>query len=274
MSDKTELEQALEQGAIVGEPKMVSARDIPYAVVPSGTEMVSLEKLLAAPFRKRGMAQMTEVASFIRYVNDHKTEGTAVFMTVSGTSSPVFTGCIDYHGKETGELSEPGWREHVARFNPVFSEEWNAWMAVQGQQKDQEQFALFIEQRQLDIQTPSGADLLELTTNLQATTTLDLRQAITLQSGLVQVSYDEKQTTASKGTEVTIPKELALAIPVYRGGKRYALTARLRYRIHGRKMLFWTEVMEIPRTLDYVNTEFCDAVAKQTGITPYVGSYS
>lgn len=272
MSDKTELEQALEQGALTGEHKMVSIGDIPYAVVPNGAEMVSLEKLLATPFRKRGMAQMTDVTSFIRYVNDHKTESTAVF--VSGTSSPVFTACIDYHGKETEEDGQPGWREHVARFNPVFSEEWNAWMAGQGQQKDQEQFALFIEQRQLDIQTPSGADLLELTTNLQATTTLDLRQAITLQSGLVQVSYDEKQTTASKGTEVTIPKELALAIPVYRGGKRYALTARLRYRIHGRKMLFWTEVMEIPRTLDYVNTEFCDAVAKQTGITPYVGSYS
>lgn len=97
----------------------------------------------------------------------------------------------------------------------------------------QKDFAEFLEDHALDVVTPEGSDLLEIVSDLEATSSGSFKGKVSLQNGDVSLAYQNETET-----NVEIPKEIKLGIPLFEHGQRYSLTGRLRFRVHGGEVYF------------------------------------
>jgi hypothetical protein len=94
-------------------------------------------------------------------------------------------------------------------------------------------FANFLEDHLEDVLEPSGQHLLEIATDLEASSTGGFKGKVNLDNGSVRLSYqDEVETT------VEVPRTLTLGIPLFEHGDRYKLGARLRFVIQGGSVKF------------------------------------
>ena len=88
-----------------------------------------------------------------------------------------FTGIIDYHS------AAPATCDHQVVLKLQFSEEWKRWTAISNKLMPQADFARFLEENSSDISVPSGADLLEIASDLSAARKVDFRSAVRLDNG-------------------------------------------------------------------------------------------
>lgn len=105
-----------------------------------------------APKRRSGNAEMTRIGSFIEHVNRFKTGSSALFARDDMTT-PRLTAVLDYHHAVTdlGDLG-PDFCDHTAGFAFPLSEEWKAWVKLNGKAMDNIEFAEFLEERFIDIE--------------------------------------------------------------------------------------------------------------------------
>ncbi len=146
-------------------------------------------------------------------------------------------GILDYHKPE-----DPSWCEHRITYTAPRSPEWATWTGRNAKPMGQSDFAQFIEDNIVDIRTPPGAEMLEISRNLQAKKQVAFSSAIRLADGSQEFTYaEEVQGSSSKG-KFAIPEKFTLGIPVFRGDQPYEVTARLRYRIDGGKLQLWYDL--------------------------------
>src|SRR4051812_44752552 len=121
MSEENMVESILEAGR--AQAGLINAPDIaaPFLLVPHDTTLVSLDKFMPAPDRKRATVTLQDPDSFARYVEAHKTGQTALFADLRETGA-TFLAIFDYHGP--GHDGMPGWREHRAVYPCPESVEW------------------------------------------------------------------------------------------------------------------------------------------------------
>jgi uncharacterized protein YfdQ (DUF2303 family) len=101
----------------------------------------------------------------------------------------------------------------------------------------QEDFAEHVEVGLDDIAEPAGADVLEMAQTFHAKAHSTFRQATRLATGETQFQYDEEvAATAGKTGTLEIPSVLKLALSPFVGEERYAVIARLRYRLSGGRL--------------------------------------
>jgi len=123
---------------------------------PAGREVKSvkalLDEYLERPERLKTTAELTTAESFIDYMNRFKKPESAVF--AGGTvKSPEMLGMVDYHG--VGPNADPSFCEHIAKYTFPLSDPMTAWInATREGLKDQATFAVFLQDRQYDIENP------------------------------------------------------------------------------------------------------------------------
>lgn len=223
----------IKAGQNLAEPKVVGD-GIPFAVIPEGSSVEDLEKLLLAPKRARGAVAAHDVATFNAYFNKFKGADSAAFGNQQGFQ---VVGIIDYHGPST-----PAFREHRVTYTAPRSKEWETWKGANGRRMPQADFAQFIEDNVVDIRTPAGADVLEVSRNLQAQKAVVFNSALRLADGSQQFTYSETiDGSTAKGT-IKVPEQFTLGIPVFFGGAPYEVIARLRYRINEGKLQMWFDL--------------------------------
>lgn len=86
--------------------------DIPSVVLPGGTEVRSLEKLMDRPARMRQNYETVRIPDFVRYVNESASKqsgDSAVYVLPDGSAA---TAMIDH-----GTVSEPLWGDHKAHLS-------------------------------------------------------------------------------------------------------------------------------------------------------------
>lgn len=228
----------------------------PFVVIPKGANLLDLEKLLPHPARKRGSAILHDAASFVAYVNAHKTAGTRLFANANA-NAPAFLAILDHHSDGDGD---PGWCGHWADYACPKSLEWIAWMGANKKEMGQEQFAQFLEDNLPDIIDPVGADVLTVAQSLEATTKVRFGSAIRLDNGQRQLIYEEAiEGSANRGT-MKIPAAFTIAIPPFQGSPRFKLMARLRYRIpkDGGALTLW---YDLHRPEKVIEVAFFDELA-------------
>jgi uncharacterized protein YfdQ (DUF2303 family) len=124
---------------------------VEYIAVPKSFELKSIdsEARLASPRRTLATAALSDVESFLAYVQRHSAEGSAVWCKFDPQSYALEFGAVF---DEIGPGSMPAWRGHKAIYKPVAAAEWKAWIANDGaaQAKDQLMFALFLERHESD----------------------------------------------------------------------------------------------------------------------------
>ena len=201
------------------------------------------------PKRRKGNAQADTLASFIDLVNRHKDTDSVVFAKLIGPPgvpfAPYMQAVIDYHTI----IHLPRWLGHRISYSFPISDEFQAWNKADGAAMIQANFAEFIEERIPDfteadadekllyepiMQTKFGAPskLMELSRGMQVNVNSVVKEALTLQSGEMQVQYEEAHVDAA-GKPLKIPGLFVISIPLFVGAEPTRLPVRLRYRKQG-----------------------------------------
>lgn len=234
---------------------------------------VDNEPLLPAPRRKQGRVSLIEPESFIAYVARHGVEDqTTIWCAVDYAAGRVgFQAILNDHG---GKPDDPHWRDHVAVFNPKFSDEWKRWNRHNGSENKftQFEFASFIEENLKDIrsvdESPSGAQMLTMALNMEANQDVKFKSAIRLQSGGVSLQY-EAQEDENTAKSMQLFERFTIGIPVFWAGEAYQLGARLRYRVRDSKLTFWYELVRQDLVLEDATKTLIAKIQDGVGELPF-----
>lgn len=127
----------------------------PFIVMPEGKKVQSLKPLLdeylQAPERRKGTAVVTDLDSLIVHANRFKDEGSVLFAR-ENREQPSLQVVLNYHA--AGSEGVPRFGDHRARYDFPLSDEWKAWMKLNGRPMGQGEFAIFMEDRIADVLAP------------------------------------------------------------------------------------------------------------------------
>lgn len=249
-------QSAINAGLTLGTVRTIEGK--PFVVIPDDSSVKDLEAYLPAPTRKSGTVKLRDTDSFVAYVNAEKTEATRIY---GNLISPYFEAVFNDHG------ATPAWKDYRATYACPLSVEWQTWKGQNAKQMSQEQFAQFIEDNLPDIAQPPAAEMLEISRTLEAKKKVNFASGIRLSNGQNELTYEETISgTAAKGKFV-VPEEFTIGIPVLEGGPRYAVTARLRYRIaDGGRMSMWFELVRPHKILEDAVKDVCKSITEKTSI--------
>lgn len=247
---------AVKLGAAICDPNMIGST--PVVILPGGFSETSLEKFLPAPTRAKGLTMLRDQDSFVAFVAGLLNDSTTVY---GRYNPPQFVAVFN----DTTPAGGPGWKDHRAQYDCPTSVEWNIWKGADGKRMTQADFAQFIESNLPDIASPPAADMLEISRSLEAKKKVDFASGIRLSNGQNEITYTEEITgTAQKG-KLSIPETFEIGIAVLEGGPRYAVEARLRYRIDSGKLQMWYELVRPHKILEDAVKEVWDGIATALG---------
>jgi len=234
---------------------------VAYAVPTSmgGVAVIDTDAYAPSPRRATAHRHVSDAESFVTYLNRHKLPGTEVFAHVLSSS---VIGIIDSH---EGTAADPGWQGHKVSLALEHSKEWIAWNDRDlGQNPkgwfDQQEFAEFIEDRALDVIEPDHASLIELALKFEATSRSEFKSHQRLDDGSVQFDYTDTVTAkAGPKGDITIPKQLRLALRPYIGGPRVYVYAQFRFRVNGGALKLG---FALERPENILETAFSDIVTE------------
>lgn len=222
MSDANGVTAAVAAGvAMADAPIMIEG--VPHLIVPEGYQAENFARLMPAPLRPDTTVKLDDTASFIAFVQQHRTEATTLYLNQAAST---FTAIFDDH-----RPGAPGWREFRAAFAPKLAPNWSAWAACSGREMSQERFAEFVEDNLPDIVDPPAADMLTVSRELIAKKKVHFAQGIRLANGQTELTYREEISGQTKGGKMAIPEIFYLGMSVYAGEPPHKVGARLRYRI-------------------------------------------
>lgn len=221
---------------------------VPIAVVPEGAGKVSIKSLKpfmdewrSAPERRRGVAKINTPASLLALIDRHKDEDSAIFADIDA-ASPSIVAIFDYHKLD----GNPRFGQHRAVYSFPLSLEWKAWKKSDGAAMGQADWAAFIEEHIAELASPTDAEraqyeglfgtkiatpaeLIGLSRGLQVTVEAKIRDFRTLQSGEIEVSYEEVHKDG-RGEKLIVPGLFVANIPFFVDAEPSRVLARLRYR--------------------------------------------
>src|SRR5262245_14740370 len=213
----------------------------PVLVVPTGVQVLDVERLLEHPSTQRAQVAVREPGSFCDYVLRYLTPATALFASLPELS---ITAVLDYH--DTAQPSEQHgavagqarWGQHRAVLTLERTPAWQQWAAIDGKKLGQEAFAEFLDQHLPDIAQPAGADVLEIVRTLEATRAVNFRSAIRLDNGAHHFTYEDTIKATGGPGALDVPSTIVLGLAPFAGAPLYKLEARLRYRLDDGRLSF------------------------------------
>lgn len=263
-------------------------KSLPLVWDPKAGQLVSLKTFAEAyrlrPREKAGSAVVYTLDSFITLTKRHQTAHSAVFANTDWRA-PTFTSVIDYHPSETGGGADNG--KHRVHYAFPLSEEWKAWVEMDGEFMDQMKFAIFLEDRIADLSSPTDAEkialerdfattvanpaqLIQLSRGLKVHVSSQVAAEHVLQSGAGEIKWSE-QHQGSDGKPLVVPGMFLLDIAPFFMGEKSRIPVRLRYRVAGGKVLWMFQIYRPDvHVTERVQTDL-DAVAKETGLPCFEG---
>lgn len=246
----------------------VAVGNTPHVILPPGYTRVDLadavEKTQPAPARKRGTATLTDVASFLSYCADQAAQATGYIY--ADVDSRVLTAVFNDMKADTG------WRDHRATFKAELTPEASKWIGKDGNVFTQGEFAEFIEDNFADLQGTESQNLLTVATTIAASTSINFSSAKRLHDGQTQLVYNENiEATAGVDGTLSIPKTFALGLRLFKNGEGYALTARLKYRMHSGAVKFWYELDRPERAIEDAFKGYVAQAGEASGYTVLLG---
>lgn len=215
-----------------------------------------------APRRLRGTATFTELPSFLAHVNRFKDAASVIFADLSTLK---LTAVLNYHhGAGHGVPGGPGaprWADHKAVYTCPLAPEWVAWTALHDKGITQAHLAEFIDEHITDVigeegndNAPAPAKLLEGVRELNLHSAAKFQSAINLDTGEVQFKYEEEHKGGASG-QMKLPRAFVIAIPVFKGGDRYRIEVRLKYRLKDAGITFFLALQLLDKVKDKAFSE-------------------
>jgi len=229
------IEAAIEAGKKIGEIKKIQEDgDSTFYLVHEDFKIQKVDNNNLQPDRKKGFTDFTSTASFCYYVNKHKINDQTVIVA---DDNGLVRSTFNDHGKE------PQWGDFGANLRLSFSRQWLKWNQASGNLFSQLEFSEFIEDNRPDfmcgkivdgegkeVENIRPLELSKMILDLQSTTEENFSSKIDPVSGRTNLSFSNEEV----GKQVIkLPKQFVLALPVYKNGDLFQVSARLRTRIGG-----------------------------------------
>lgn len=225
---------------------MFEQNGLPMVIIPNDCDLKTFPELqLAPPYIARNVV-VTSASSFLAYYNRFANNHSTIFVDIEKSK---LLGIMDYHEIDSiiGGIDEinPKHCKHTVTYDCPLTPEAKKWFDNNKKPMNQADFAAFIEDGILEISQPSGAEMLEIATTLQAKNAVNFRSSIRLDNGQVQMGYEENlQGSAGVSGQITIPQNITLILKVFRGDEEaYQLKANFRYRIKEGQLTMWYELI-------------------------------
>lgn len=254
-------------------------------VVKSAKEL--LAEYRTRPERRKGTAKLTELASFIEHVNRFKDSDSVIFGDRS-PSKPALHCVLDYHHK--GATAAPRFGQHCARYEFPVADEWRLWKERTGVAFSQRDFAAWMEDHLCDVVDPVAhgkssqdfadmygckfakpGEMLTLSKGLSIHVGREVTNKPNLQTGEDALVFTEKHSDAG-GKQLSVPGAFLLAIPVFRGGDRFPIPARLRYEIEGSQVTWRYSLHRPDVAFDVAVKEACKEASEETELPLLYGT--
>lgn len=239
----------------------------PFIVLQQGQQAEDLARFLSVPPRKKGAPTFHRAESFVRYVNEHKTAATRIYVPNNLTLIAV----IDHHG--AGADNDAGWAEHRATHQMQHSLEWTTWTKNDKTKLAQKDFCEFVEDNAKDFF--NRTDMLELVRTLQVNSNVAFNTWEKGDNGNVALSFTKTvQARAGEKGEVELPPTFQICISCFIGGGTLPITAKLRFEISesDKKLKLWYELQKVQQMLIEHTKQVVAQVSKATGIDPFFGT--
>lgn len=216
-------------------------QDTPFVIVPHGCELKTFPELREHPVHVQAAVTVTSAAAFLLYFNRFANPNSTILVDIEKAK---IHGVIDYHIANTDNVL-PQHGKHTVTYPCPLTPEAQKWFDKNKIQMNQTDFAQFIEDGLLEIMEPSGSEMLEIASTLQAKNQVNFRSGIRLDNGQAQMTYEESiQGSAGVSGNVNIPQKIALALRIFRGDDAaYRIEANFRYRIKEGKLTMWYELI-------------------------------
>lgn len=244
-----------------------------------------IEAFRTKPRVKIGTARALTLQAFIDLTNRHKTEHSAVFADTDWRK-PSFQTVIDYHEKESAGPAD-NLRHRIAYSFPA-SEEWKAWVAMNGEAMEQGAFAAFLEDRIADLTAPTDgernwlerdfgttvatpAQLIQLSRGLQVNVDSVVKNVFNLATGEAQVAFEETHTDGD-GKPLKVPGLFMLGIAPFFMGEKISLPVRLRYRKKGQGLVWFYQMYRPDQFVTERVRDDLITVATRTELPTFEGS--
>lgn len=288
-------------GFEVAQIRGLNDQPVEVAVVPQGKAIYSLQQLreeaLPRPRRRRGTARLQDAASFIAHVARFGTPEAGVIFADADPAKPSFTAVYDYHRAEPqppvvslGLLAD--WLQHRAVYACPLSPAWIAWSKIAGKELSQADFAQFIEERLGDVILPPSLDedatiktlielqggrlagpsaLVTMSRGLEISVASRVKQAVTLESGEIRVTFEEQHADGS-GRPIEVPNFFVIALPVFLGGAPYRMPVRIRYRVKEQRVTWSLHLHRADLVFEHAFAELREQIAAATSLPLFAGA--
>lgn len=240
-----------------------------------------MEKYLPKPVRIRETAVMTDLPSFVRYVNTFKDEDTRVFAMLNGQGGASFRAVLDYHrpgligpAASTFEATQPlpRWGEHVAMYSFPITPEWHKILQNNNRQLSQDDFGDLVEELRVCFKKPDGATMLELARNLSGRTEGVFRSSVNVHNGDRDLLWTTNTSAVGgKGETLHVPTQLEFFVAPFMRGQSLTIPALFRYRVREGEVTFQYVLDRAHAALDVAVSEAAKQVQEKTGIEPFFG---
>ena len=202
------------------------------------------------------------VDSLVEYLNKYKTADAMLFADIELNR---IVGVIDYHAVGTAENLA-----HSVTMQLEHSEEWKAWASIDDKLMKQLDFARFIEENSADVAAPSGADLLEITHDLQAVRSANFKKAVRTNTDHENFEFaDNADIRGKNGVEV--PKKFELSLPVYFDTRNVPLQAFLRWNIVQQELALGIKLHRAEHVRQAMFKEIVGSVVDRTSLIAVYG---
>lgn len=234
----------------------VPAEHIAAVVLPNqgdngeswSVEVMDFEQYQPHPRRARGAVRVRTVASLIDYVKRHQDGGTIAFVDDAGAIRVV----LNHHA---GAGASAGWGDHTVTLERERTTAFAAWLARDGRDMAQEEFAAFLDRRMGEIITPPGAELMEVAAFFQATKSVAFTSGRAQHNGAITLNYTESiSESGGRDGNITVPQAFTLLLRPYKDSPapeagqpdpyQFTIPAKLRYHLEGQKVKFRFELSE------------------------------
>lgn len=194
-------------------------------------DVVNLERLLDFPDRPRGSATLHDPADFAGYVNRLRIPNTTVW---ADEKRGRITAVLNDHEQSDGDGLVAGWRDHTAVLELQPDPDWQAFAEIDGEYLTQAKFAEFLSNYDTAFVQPDGARMLEVATSFKAHRKAEFSQAINLDNGDLQLTYNEETTAkTTRAGQIEVPRDLVVQLTPYLGYPLQQIEARLRWQLEG-----------------------------------------
>lgn len=232
---------------------------IPAIFDPKDGSVIGVKNLFdewrEKPQAKRGTAKVATLESFVGLTKRHLTEDSVIFANVDW-KKPSLTAIIDYHENANGGDADNG--KHRILYEFPLSDEWQAWVKLNGQPMKQQEFAEFIEdhipelaaphedeitywENQLGGKVAFPNEILALSRGLKINAETKLRSNTVLATGEGELTWEEEHRD-QHGQKLVVPSLFILQVPPFFRGEAARIPVRLRYRVNAGSVIWFYQL--------------------------------